>query len=158
MIVGAVAAFALLAGCNEPNPADTVAANVAAPEPSPASASAWASLANDIGKYPRDIGLFERSAISDDLKALLGDNFEAFRANMDVQGPLAEEDGVLWTSGNRPHEGGSEAAYLLIDPAAQQLEVGLWHDGHFQTYASPGASIAKPADVGTMIDNARGAP
>ena len=159
MFAGTVAAVALLGGCSEPPPTNNAAANVASPEPSPAaSPSAWASLRNDIGKYPRDISLFERSPVGDDLKALLGDDFDTFKTNMEVQGSLTAADGVLWVSGNKPHQGGDEAAYLLIDPAAEQLEVGLWHDGSFRTFTTSGASIDKPADVRTMIDNAREAP
>jgi hypothetical protein len=159
MFVGAIVAVALLAGCSEPAATNNAAANVATPEPNPAaSPSGWAGLRNDIGKYPRDIGLFETSAIGDDLQALLGDDFDTFKTNMEVQGSLTEEDGVLWVSGNKPHQGGDEAAYLLIDPAAEQLEVGLWHDGRFRTFTTPGAAIAKPVDVRTMIANAPEAP
>ncbi len=159
ILAGTVAGVALLAGCGERRPVDNVTAEVATSEPSPtANASAWAGLGNDVGKYPRDIGLFETSPITGDLKALLGDEFDIFKTNMEVQGTLSEEGGVLWTSGNKPHEGGSDAAYLLIDPAAEQLEVGLWHDGDFHTYTSPGAAIPKPTDVQTMIDNARDIP
>lgn len=146
----------LLAGCGGPEPAAN-GADAAAPVPAP-TASSWAGLAGKVGAYPRDIGLFDTSAISGELKALLGDQFDTFKANMEVQGPLAEADGVLWTSGNKPHEGGREAAYLLIDPDARQIEVGLWHDGRLRTFASPGASIARPADVRALIDNAREAP
>src|SRR3546814_19385385 len=73
---------------------------------------------------------------------------------MDVQGPLTEDNGVLWTSGNKAHQGGVDAAYLLIDPATHQLEAGLWEKGALKTYASPGAPIAKPADVQTLLANA----
>ncbi len=78
------------------------------------------------------------------------------RANSAVAAPLTRADGVLYTSGNRAHAGGSDAFYLLIDPASGAMEVGLWQDGRLETLKTPNANIAKPADVRTMIANMGG--
>ncbi|HVI99135.1 MAG TPA: hypothetical protein VM657_08725 [Sphingomonas sp.] len=159
MTTTSLAFFAMLGGCNQsPAPADNAAttpAPIANEADATAAESSWAGLRDLIGQYPRDSGLFESSVIAGDLKALLGDKLATFMQDMEVQGPLAEEKGVLWTSGNKTHQGGIDAAYLLIDPATRQLEVGLWENGVLQTYASPGAPLTKPADVETLIANAR---
>jgi hypothetical protein len=128
----------------------------AEPPPEPVTGP-WGSLRNSVSQYPRDIALFDRSVISDDLQALLGDDFEAFEANMEVQGPL-QEDRLLYVVGNKANQGGTDAAYLLIEPVTRRLEVGLWQGGEFTAYTSPGEPLYKPQDVRTMIDNNGQAP
>lgn len=152
----------LLAACGDkaakppaeaPAPA---ASQTTPPTPVPTTApDAWASLDGLIGKYPADTGLFDTSVIAPDLKALLGDRFAAFKTNMQVGAPLLKDGEVLYTTGNKVHEGGSEMAYLLVDPAQHALEVGLWRGGKLETLTRPaGATIAKPKDVQTLIANA----
>src|SRR3546814_595986 len=158
-----LALLAMLGGCGESTaPTNTIAAGDSAAADNTADAAvadtSWTGLRDLIGQYPRDVNLFGASAITGDLKALLGEKFDVFVQNMDVQGPLTEDNGVLWTSGNKAHQGGVDAAYLLIDPATHQLEAGLWEKGALKTYASPGAPIAKPADVQTLLAHAERPP
>lgn len=114
----------------------------------------WAQLEPLIGEYPNQSGLFDDSAITPALKTLLGDKFDTFKTNMQVQSPLTQDGSVLFTSGNKQHEGGSEMAYLIIDPSSKALEVGLWEGGVLSTFMTPGANLTKPADIQTMITNA----
>ena len=116
--------------------------------------SEWASLGPLIGQYPSQSGLFENSAIVAPLKTLLGNKYDTFTTNMGVQGPLSREGEILYVSGNKPHEGGSNAAYLLIDPYTQTLEIGLWENGKLTVYPANGTTIAKPQDIQTMLSNA----
>ncbi|MDN0083181.1 hypothetical protein QU487_10505 [Crenobacter sp. SG2305] len=118
-------------------------------------AGQWALLQTEIGKYPNDIKLYDDSAITPDLKALLGDKFATFKKNMEVSGPLQRER-ILYVLGNRKHHGGKDAAYLLIDTENQKLEVGLWEKSKLTTYASPGEPLFKPKDVLTTIQNNQG--
>lgn len=113
----------------------------------------WAQLQPLVGQYPRDSGLFQTSVIAPQLKTLLGDKFDIFVTNMQVQSPLAQDGNVLSTSGNKQNEGGSQMAYLLIDPSTKALEVGLWEDGKLTTYATEGSNIPKPEDVRVLISN-----
>ncbi|WP_312219173.1 hypothetical protein [Brevundimonas sp.] len=157
LISVAVAALTL-AACNQPEatpPAETPAAPVEiAPAPTDAAVSDWSALNAQVGKYPNETKLLEDSAITADLKTLLGAKFDVLATNMQTQAPLQKDGPVLFTSGNKQHEGGVNAAYLLIDPAAKALEVGLWEGGKLTTYKTPGSNIAKPKDVQTMISNA----
>jgi hypothetical protein len=118
-------------------------------------AGKWALLQTEIGKYPNDLKLYDDSAITPDLKTLLGDKFATFKRNMEVSGPL-QRDRILYVLGNKKHQGGKDAAYLLIDTENQKLEVGLWENGKLTTYASPGEPLFKPKDVLTTIQNNQG--
>lgn len=115
---------------------------------------AWASLGPKVGQYPSQIGLFTKSAVVDDLRALLGEaRLQTLQQNFETASPLQRDGTVLFTSGNRAHEGGSEAAYLLLDQAHKAIEVGLWTNGTLSVYTTPGSHIRKPADIQTMIAN-----
>lgn len=134
------------------SPSAAAAPPAAADAPAKPAVPSWGSLDAWVGKYPYESNLFEQSPISADLKQLLGDRFAVFQTNMKVSGPLSEEHGVLYVSGNKPHEGGGEQAYLLIEPATHRLEVGLWQERKLSVLRSNGA-IAPPQDVKSMIEN-----
>lgn len=146
-----ICAVALLAGCGaspQPGAASGGAAAQAAPKPAD-----WSALEASVGRYPADIRLYDDSPLSADLTKLLGTHAAAFRANMQVSGPLQKEGATLYVTGNKPHEGGSDAAYLLIDPVSRSLEVGLWEQGQFTILHGGMAALTRPKDVETMIAN-----
>ncbi|GHD63190.1 hypothetical protein [Jeongeupia chitinilytica] len=117
-------------------------------------ASDWHTLEQHVGKYPRDIGLYtDVSPIAPELKRLLGNRFETFKEWMGTQGPLQKEQGVLYTTGNKPHSAGDGSAYLLINPDKRTLEVGMMSKGKLVVYASAGDTIYKPKDVETVVQN-----
>lgn len=149
------------AACGSPENKDSVAQSTAPAESTAAPAATapdaatadWASLDGLVGKYPRDSKLIEDSVITADLKTLMGAKYKTLQANMATQSPLERDGSVLYTSGNKAHEGGVNAAYILIDPSQRALEVGLWEGGKLTTYTSHGANLTKPKDIQTMIAN-----
>ncbi|MGH7028101.1 hypothetical protein [Brevundimonas sp.] len=159
-LIPSLVLLGLVAACSQPAPAPTEdkaaepasAASTPPPAATPA-ATGWASLDGLVGQYPRDSKLLDDSVVVADLKTLLGDKFETLKTNMQTQSPLQREGAVLFTSGNKAHEGGVNAAYVLIDPATKALEVGLWEGGKLTTYKTPGSDLAKPTDIKTMIGN-----
>ena len=56
-------------------------------------------------------------------------------------GPLARYGDVVWTSGNKPHEGGSDAALFLADTKSNVIEVYLLSKGTLSHRAEKGAAI-----------------
>lgn len=114
----------------------------------------WASLQTAIGKYPSQSGVLENSVLVAPLKTLLGDKFDAFKTNLQVESPLEQDGDILYLSGNKPHQGGSDAAYLLINPQSKALEVGLWQAGKLEVLKTPDSDLRKPTDIQTMISNA----
>lgn len=128
----------------------------AAPAPAPAAPPAdWASLDGLVGKYPPESRIFEDSAVAPQLKTLLGPKLDVLKTNTQTSGPLQKEGGIYYLTGNKQHEGGSNEAYVLIDPATKALEVGLREDGKLTVYTTSVTKIAKPKDVQTMLANAR---
>lgn len=162
-----IASTTALGACNQSHPANQVTesntsreANAPLSEATVTNAAGisenstgWSSLDAFVGKYPAESGLLDKSAIAGDLRSLLGEKLAVLRINTETNSPLLRENSVLYMSGNKTHEGGMEAAYLLIDPKARALEVGLWEKGKLSTYKTAGAKMAKPKDIRNMIAN-----
>lgn len=154
VVAQVLGACLVLAACDQPaGKRAEKAAEPAQAAPVAIVPADWSSLEGLVGKYPADSKLFEDSPIVPGLKALLGDRFETFKINIQTSAPL-QKDGVLFVTGNKPHNGGSDQAYLLIDPATQAMEVGLWEAGKLSVFTTPGAKLGKPKDVQTMLTNA----
>src|SRR3546814_11750585 len=68
-----------------------------------------------VGKYQGDFDLFGSGAIAAELKRQLGGKLEVLRRNLQVGSPLRREGDVYYLSGNAPHRGGEDQAYILFD-------------------------------------------
>ena len=153
MTMAALGACAALAACGQPaQKAAQPQAEETGTAPAPAAVAAWPGLDALLGKYPSEF--LDDSPITADLKTLLGDKFATLKTNTQTAGPLQTEGGVYYLIGNKAHEGGIEDAYVLADPATKGLEVGLREQGRLTVHTTPGAKIAKPKDVQTMLSNA----
>ncbi|RQO73242.1 hypothetical protein DBR44_10050 [Aquitalea sp. FJL05] len=119
-----------------------------------ANAVQWPQLEAKVGSYPADIGLYQKGAVAEALRRLLGEKMPVFLQNMQVSSPLGK-DQLLFVSGNKPHQGGEDMAYLLLDPASKQLEVGLIEQGKLSVYRS-GPPLYRPAEINTMLGNLAG--
>lgn len=138
-----------------PTTSSTTSAGAASNTASGVAQSDWTSLDALVGRGPIESGLLDNSAVSSDLVRLLGDKLAVLKTNLQTASPLERQGQVIFASGNKPHAGGLDAAYILIDPAAKALEVGLWQGGKLSTYKTPGSNIAKPRDIQTLIANSR---
>ena len=73
--------------------------------------------------------------------------------NFGTQGPISEENGVLYALGNKPHAGGDSAAILLVDPARDLIHVYLLDELEMAELRERDEPIALPGDVVTTIEN-----
>lgn len=146
-----------LAGCDQSpgqkKPAVTDQAQKSTAAPVNGADADWAALDSYVGKYPVQSGLYDNSPIAPALKSLLGAKLAILETNSQTAAPLQRDGNVLFTSGNKYGAGGSDAFYLLIDPSAKTLEVGLWQDGELSVYKTAGSSISRPQDIQTLIAN-----
>lgn len=149
-LLACISLASVLAGC-------TVPPQAGSPVSPPAAASSWAALQTQVGRYPTDGADFLRSGpLADRLRALLGPaNYPVLLENMGVSGPLQRDGRLLYVTGNRPHQGGSEAAAVVLDPAADAVRVWLLTGGEEWEVQDHGVTVPLPADVRTMVQNAR---
>ena len=114
----------------------------------------WSLLSEYVGQHPVDSRLYDESPIAPELRNLLDDKLNVLMQNSETAAPLQRDGEVFFTSGNKDNEGGSDAFYLLVDPSAKAVEVGLWENGELTVYRTPGSDILKPTDIQTTISNA----
>lgn len=150
--------MALLAGCGGTvPPAPSASSRPAAPVASANAATSWAGLQGQVGRYPADGADFLRTGpLADRLRELLGStNYPVLLDNMRVSTPLRQEGALLYITGNRPHQGSTEAAAVVIHPAQDAVRVWLLTGGEEWDVQDVGTPKALPADVATMMENAR---
>ena len=99
------------------------------------------------------MALWEKAPLQSRLKALLGARYATFVANTKTNTPVARYGDVLWTSGNKPHAGGSDAALFLADIKANVLEVYLLSQGVLSHHAERGAAVPLEGDAKTTLTN-----
>ena len=152
----ALLAASILLACGpseEPPPAAEPAAPLVVTPPE-AYPSELAVLRPLVGQYPRDIDLWNREPLAARLRALLGPRLETLVANTEVQGPLLEEDGLLYVTGNKQHSGGSDAAAIVADLRRDAIWVWLLADGQAEVFLDRDVEVDLPADVRIVLENA----
>lgn len=154
MLVLSLILALLAAGCGGPDRAEGTSGSAASPARDDASGLAY--LASFVGRYPYDVDLWNTQPLNARLQALLGEQYPTFVDNMEVQGPLeAYGDGVVWTSGNKAHQGGIESAMLLADTRSGALEVYLLTGQKLWHHAEREPRIELQGDAATMVGNLR---
>lgn len=118
--------------------------------PKAETAPSLAELRRHLGQYPRDIYLWGHPLLAQRLHALLGDKHQSFLENMRVQGPLTEENGLLFVTGNRPHQGGVDMAAFIADPVNDKIQVWLSTGGKAETFSEADPPLADPPSVATF--------
>jgi hypothetical protein len=119
----------------------------------------WNNLAGLVGKYPGEyskdnIDIFDEGDVAAALKTLLGPKMAAFQTNLSTVSPLQRAGSYFYLSGNAPHQGGVEQAYLMIDPTRREVQVGLWERGKLTVYSpASGTRLPVAPDIKKMLDN-----
>lgn len=106
-----------------------------------------------LDKYPSEINLWDHVSLSPRLQSLLGQEYTTFIENMSVNGPLGEVSAIVWTSGNRKHDGGANAALFLADTSTNLIEVYLLKDKQLQHYAEANSKMILDGDAQVVLDN-----
>lgn len=120
------------------------------------SASPLAELKQYVGTYPSDsnVSFLEQGVLADRLKLMLGKEYSTLLSNLRTVSPLTEDAGRWFITGNRPHEGGTEAAAVVVDAGKNAVRVWMLHEGKVSEYQDPNhITVPWPKDVQTMQDN-----
>ena len=126
--------------------------------PEEKNAPSLAQLRLHLGQYPRDTGLWNHPLLAQRLHVLLGDKLQTFKENMRVQGPLTEENGLLFVTGNKPHQGGVDMAAFIADPVNDKLQIWICTNGVQETLSEAEPPLADPPSVATFKANAAPKP
>jgi hypothetical protein len=110
-------------------------------------------LRAQVGKYPRDIQLFDTEPLHARLVALVGDRYPALVENFGTQGPLSADGPVLYAIGAKPHAAGDEQAILLVDLDRDLVNVKLMDTAEMQEFRERSEAVELPGEVQTTIAN-----
>ncbi|HWK41401.1 MAG TPA: hypothetical protein VNR60_05675 [Croceibacterium sp.] len=121
----------------------------------------WANLRSLVGRYPGsysedNIDLFDNGEVAAALRAMLGAKMDVLEVNLSTVGPLERQGDIYYISGNAPHRGGEDQAYILIDGAKRAVQVGLWEQGKLTVYAPASGRLPVPPDIQRMLNNSPG--
>jgi hypothetical protein len=119
----------------------------------PRPASNLIYLREQVGQYPREIGLFETEPLHARLVALVGEHYPALVEAFGTQGPLSADGFVLYAIGNKPHAAGDEQAIVLIDLERDLINVKLMNPAELQEFRARSEAIEAPVEVQTTIAN-----
>ena len=133
----------------------------AAQTPTAGTPLEWSNLSTMVGRYPGNydreaVDLFEKGTIAVALRGVLGGKMEALKTNLSTVGPLERQGNLYYITGNAPHRGGEDQAYVLIDAAKKLVQVGLWEKGKLTVYAPAGGRLPEPPDIRKMLANSPG--
>lgn len=145
-----------LCGGSAAAPAPTKAQPAAKPVSSKPTPLGWTNLPASVGKYQSDsdgngIDLLTSGPIADALRNRLGAKMQALGVNLSTMTPLQRQGNLYWVTGNAPHQGGVEQAYVLIDSSRRVIQVGLWERGKLTTYPPLGGRIPVPAEIARLL-------
>ena len=158
----AAAAIAALSACQQtpappPGPATAAAPAATAQPPAPDAAQRapidWPALQNAVGSYHAQTQFLRQPGINRRLRALLGVQYELVMRDLQVAGPLQQDKGVYYVTGNQAHKGGVEAVAIAMQPASDSVRVWLLHEGREQVLQEQPNAFAWPAEVQTLIQN-----
>ena len=124
-------------------------------------ASPLGELKTYVGTYPSDsnVSFLEQGVLAERLKTMLGKEYATLLTNLRTVGPLTEDAGRWFITGNRPHEGGTEAAAVVVDARQNAVRVWMLHEGKVSEFVDPlSANLPWPKDVQTMLDNQKSLP
>jgi heat shock protein HslJ len=112
-----------------------------------------AELRRHLGQYPRDINLWSHPLLAQRIHTLLGSRHATFLENIRVQGPLTEENGLLFVTGNKPHQGGVDMAAFIADPVNDKIQIWLSTGGKVENFSEADPPLADPPSVATFKSN-----
>jgi|TARA_R100000501_G_scaffold18139_1_gene36337 hypothetical protein len=108
----------------------------------------WVSLPDHVGEYDVHI---DSGEVGSEISALLGTKMQALLRNMSAVSPLRRQGSIYYLSGNAPHQGGMEQAYILLDADRRAVQVGLWERGKLTVYSSKSGRIPPPPEIRTLL-------
>ena len=110
-------------------------------------------LANFIGRSPSEAEIWTTGPLSARLRTLLGDAHGTFLENIQVVGPIAEEEGNIYLMGNKAHQGGIDSAVFVADTVNDNLKVWLLRDGNITEFVEKDQFVKLPNEAVMYIAN-----
>ena len=92
-------------------------------------------ITENVGKYPRDINLFENEEVVSRLKFLTGENYLEMLSNFNVETPIVSENGIYKVTGCKQHDCPAYHTTILFDAHNDNMNVLINQDGKIKGFA-----------------------
>ncbi len=139
--------------CKEAARAAPAAAVKAVTSPAPPVPLDWKNMPALVDNIGVRLDPFDNGPIAALVRARVGRKIEVLKTNMSVITPLGREGQTFHISGNAQHQGGMEQAYILIDAARREVQVGLWERGRLAVYAPKTGRIPPPDSIRRLLSS-----
>jgi hypothetical protein len=154
-----ISAMVIVLACGDraeapsPVPPSAPAAPAEAVAPPAETGSKLAYLRAQVGKYPRDVALFDTEPLHTRLVELLAEQYPMLVESFGTQGPLSIDGPTLYAIGNKPHAAGDEQAILLVDVDRDVINVKLMNAEEMRDFRERNQAVEVPSDVQATIAN-----
>jgi hypothetical protein len=152
MKLGTVAAIVIVlgAGCGQ-HPQRASDSSPSPPAASAADTVGLAALTRYVGQDPARISLWMTEPLQTRMRALLGDQFEAWVLNMKPRTPVMMEDSVVYVAGRWQDPELGRPALLLVDLRHDVLEVRLGLGEQAKHFGENGSTVPIPRGALTAL-------
>ena len=110
-------------------------------------------LARFAGTYETLGPLWKSEPLKGRLASLLGGKLPEFLSRFQVGGPLREENGVYFATGNKQHQGGVDLAAFVADPDSDTINVVIVENRKREDFKEGGRDVPLPLEVRTFLEN-----
>jgi hypothetical protein len=93
-----------------------------------------ARLEQAVGRYPREVGLWDQHLLHERVRKLVGRRFPFFRSNMWNTGVVSRDGPLLYVTGTRQQWGGLDGAALVADLDRDAIWVWIMISGRRYEY------------------------
>jgi hypothetical protein len=122
-----------------PEAENTVTSAVSASVESPSETIAGFEGADTLaGKYPRDVGLFERYYLRSRLQKMMGKDFAGMDQFWKTESPIKTEDQILWSTGCADPECKETILILVLDIIDNNINVYRFTGGQGRSFEEKG--------------------
>lgn len=121
----------------------------------PGTERGLAFLEDAVGKYPREIGLWDHASLYPRLSVLLGKRLPFFRSNMWNTTAVSRQGRLVYVTGTRLPLTGRDGAVFVADLQRDTVWAWIMISGRLFEYRERPVQPDLPAEVALFIDNWR---
>lgn len=111
-----------------------------------------------VGKYPKEVDLFNLNVVTSRLQQMMGAQYDSLIANWNTETPIQLEDSIIHTSGCKAHNCPADAYELYIDLTDDNINVYNFQNDTLYFFAEKDSfslPVQMKADLNVVKSNAK---
>lgn len=123
-------------------------------EPTSENSSGFEGVETLVGKYPKDVGLFEQFGLRNRLQKMMGKDFSDIDLFWKTESLIKTEDQILWTTGCADPECKETILILVLDLIDNNINVYRFTGGQGRSFEEKGI-IGLPSGLTAEFERIR---